>query len=230
MRIRLATLLSLAAVVAVLSVSTTTAGAVSGPKTAARGHAAHVSFPDALQILYSQNSNGSGVSIISQDFTDPGFDIYDSTGADDFVVPTGTKWLIKGVIGTGVYFNGSGPADSETVTFYKDAGGTPGAVISSQTVNGIDTAGTFKMLLPSPVKLLTSGTYWVSVSATMAFGAGGEWGWSTTNTLSNTASKWQNPQDGFVTGCTTWADMQTCIGPLGEGPDFMFVLAGQHQP
>jgi hypothetical protein len=228
MRIRLVTLLSAIAVLAVASVGTTNAGAASGPKTAARGHAAHVAVPNS--VLYSQNANDSGVGIISQDFTDAGFDIYDSQGADDFIVPTATKWLIQGVLATGVYFNGSGPADSETVTFYKDAGGKPGMVISSQTVTGIDTAGTFKMPLPTPVKLPVAGKYWMSVQATMEFATGGEWGWETTNTLSNTASMWQNPGDGFITGCTTWADMQTCIGPAGEGPDFMFVLIGKHQP
>jgi hypothetical protein len=230
MRIRLATLFSLTAVLAFAAVGATSAGAASGPKAAARGHAEHVAVPNALQILYSLNTNDSGVGIISQNFTDSGFDIYDSQGADDFIVPTGTKWLVKAVIATGIYFNGSGPADSETVTFYKDAGGTPGAVVSSQTTTGTDMGGTFKIILPTPVKLLTSGKYWMSVQATMLFAAGGEWGWESTNTLSNTASKWQNPGDGFVTGCTSYADMQTCIGPAGEGPDFMFVIAGLHQP
>jgi hypothetical protein len=208
------------------------AGAASHPKAAARGHAAHVAFPDALQILYSQNSNDSGVGIVSQNFTDPGFDIYDSQGADDFVVPAGTKWLIKGVIATGIYFNCAtcGPADSETVTIYKDAGNSPGPVVSSQTVVGTDTGGTFKMLLPQPVKLLVAAKYWISVQATLNFAAGGEWAWETTNTLNNTGARWQNPGDGFATGCTSWADMVACIGPSGEGPDFMFVLAGQHQP
>jgi hypothetical protein len=230
MRIRLA-LISLTAVLAIVAAGAS-AGAASHPKAAARGHATHVAFPDALSILYNQNSNDSGVGIVSQDFTDSGFDIYDSNGADDFVVPANTKWLVKGVIATGVYFGcvTCGPATSETVTFYKDAGNTPGAAISVQTVTGADSGGTFKMLLPTPVKLLTAGKYWISVQATLNFAAGGEWAWETTNTLSNTASKWQNPGDGFGTGCTTYMDMQTCIGPSGEGPDFMFALAGQHQP
>ena len=54
-----------------------------------------------MNVLYSQNSNDSGVGIVSQNFTDPGFDIYDSNGADDFVVPAGHKWAIQAVVVTG---------------------------------------------------------------------------------------------------------------------------------
>ena len=37
----------------------------------------------------------------------------------------------------------------------------------------------------------------------------------------------ENPGDGFATGCTSYANMQNCIGALGEGPDFMFTVMGE---
>jgi hypothetical protein len=35
---------------------------------------------------------------------------------------------------------------------------------------------------------------------------------------------WENPGDGWGTGCTTWTNMQSCWGSLNPGPDFEFVL------
>ena len=54
----------------------------------------------------------------------------------------------------------------------------------------------------------------------------GEWGWATRNTQVGTAAQWQNPGDGFGTGCTSWADEQDCLGDVG-GPDHMFTLRGK---
>ena len=81
-------------------------------------------------VLYSQNDNDAGVGIISQDFTDVDFDIYDAEATDDFTVPGGSRWILTGITATGLYFNGFGPADYEKVVIYADAGGrrsTPGS-------------------------------------------------------------------------------------------------------
>jgi hypothetical protein len=180
-----------------------------------------------LEVLYSQNDNDAGVGILSQDFTDPGFDIYDSGGADDFVVPPGETWTVQGVAVTGVYFNGPGPADSETVRFYTDAGGHPGTVITA--IGGLhapEAGGSFDIALGSSGPVLTEGTYWVGVKVTMAFTPGGEWAWETRSIQSNAAAVWRNLQDGFATGCRRFHVMQECIGPSGEGPDYMFGIEG----
>lgn len=223
MRLRILSVLSAAALVAVLGAST--AGASRGAGTVSHNRPAKVAALAPNAILWNQTGNDSGVGIISQNFTDAGFDVYDSQGADDFVVPAGKRWKISGIRFIGVYFNGPGPADNETIWIYKDAGGMPGATLGSGTVTATDVAGTFTAALPN-IKL-NAGTYWLSIQPTMAFTPGGEWGWETTNTLTGNAAVWKNPQDGFATGCTTYQNMQGCIGALGEGPDFMFAIVGQ---
>jgi hypothetical protein len=172
-------------------------------------------------VIYSQNDNDTGIAVLSQSF-EPDFAIYDSQLADDFVVPdNGHPWQIQGISVTGQYFNGSGPADSETVTFYQDAGGVPGAVVNTQTVVGADSGGSFT--IPLAKFALPQGHYWVSVVANMAFSSGGEWGWEVRSVQNGTGAVWQNPGGGFGTGCTTWTTVQTCVG---FGPDLMFSLSG----
>ena len=223
MRLRILSVLSASAMVAVLAASA--AGASGGVGAAGRGRAAKVApFAPNLTILYSQLANDSGVGIVSQKFPDAGFDVYDSQGADDFVVPAGHVWTIQGIRFKGVYFNGSGPATNETIWIYRNSAGKPGAPLGSGTVVAADAAGTFTATLPNVH--LAAGTYWLSLQANLEFACCGEWGWETTNDLHGFAAQWQNPQDGFLTGCTTWANMQGCIGAAGEGPDFMFAIAG----
>jgi len=224
LRLRLLIAVATAAVL-VGSGLTGAASAGPGPSASGRGAATHIaSSPDAT--LYSQNDNDAGVGIVSQNF-EVSLDAYDSASADDFVVPAGFQWGIQQVVVTGVYFNGPGPALNETVTFYADAGGLPGAVVKSVTAVGADTAGSF--VIPLKVKLMP-GTYWVSVVVNMDFTPNGEWGWETRTLKSNKGAAWENPGDGFLSGCTTWARMPPCIGNLGEGPDFMFALNGKAKP
>jgi hypothetical protein len=177
---------------------------------------------DVLAALYNQNNQDQGVGIVSQNFEST-YDAYDSQAADDFVVPHGQVWVIKAVIVTGVYFNGSGPAASENVTVYKDNGGTPGAVVAAVTKVGTDTGGSFA--IKTGQIALTQGHYWLSVQANMDFGVGGEWGWETRLAQRRIASQWVNPGDGFASGCTSYYTTTVCI-PSGEGPDFMFKLKG----
>ena len=232
MRVRWLSLVAASALaIATAAALAPAAGASGAVRSVHVGRAAHASSSiPTLSVLYNQNNNDSGVGIVSQDFTDAGgsFDIYDSQGADDFVVNGTIGWLVQGVAVTGVYFGGTGPADSENVTFYKDAGGLPGAVAAAATgLHGTDTAGSFRIPLGANSPKLRNGTYWVSVQIAMPFSTGqGEWGWETTSVQHGAASVWQNPGNGFGTGCTTYANMNTCIGALGEGPDFMFTIAG----
>lgn len=172
-------------------------------------------------VLYSQNDNDSGVAVVSQSF-ESDFAAFDSQLADDFVVPdTGHPWQITGIMITGQYFNGSGPAASETVTFYEDAGGVPGEIENTQTIVGADSNGSFT--IPLDKFALPQGHYWVSVVANMDFSSGGEWGWENRTVQSGSGAVWQNPGGGFGVGCTSWGSLQTC---LGFGPDLMFSLSG----
>jgi hypothetical protein len=186
----------------------------------------HAPINRANTVLYDQHGTDSGIGIVSQNF-ESSFDAYDSQAADDFTVPAGAKWKIKEVDATGVYFNGSGPATSETVTFYKDKHGRPGKTVGSFTATGADSFGSFQIDLGAgqAVRGGSGGrTYWVSVVANLDFFAGGEWGWENqTETVGNPA-QWQNPGGGFGV-CPTWGDENVCI-PDGQG-DHMFTISGK---
>jgi hypothetical protein len=176
----------------------------------------------ARRICFSNLAVQSEVGIVSQDFG-PGEHAFDSQGADDFTLSR--RCRVSGVGIDGLVYNGV--ANSFTVTFYRDRAGVPGKVVSTATSATLgpcpphvvcDTAIT----LPSPVVLRTGGN-WVSVQANLDFGEG-EFVWMTRTTQAGAPAVWQNPGDGWGTGCTTWTNMQSCWASLSPGPDFEFVL------
>lgn len=176
-----------------------------------------------LASCYAQTANDTGAGPVSQNFAKAD-NIYDSQGADDFKLKKTCK--AKTVSVNGVYFNGTGPADSVNVTFYKNKKNKPGDVIAtSKNSSYTDNSGTgdFKIKLEKTVTL-KSGTYWVSVQANMDFAAGGEWAWLTNSKVKNNGAKWQNPDDGFATGCTKYKDLLTCIPDVGGG-DLAFSIS-----
>jgi len=179
----------------------------------------------AMAVLYDQTANDSGSGIVSQNF-EATYDAYDAQAADDFVVPAGASWRIKEVDVGGAYFNGSGPAVSENVTFYKDKKGKPGAVVAEfMEVSGVDNgSGSLKIKLPKTVRL-DAGKYWVSVQANMDFSSGGEWAWENQSTVEGKAAMWQNPGDGFGSGCVKYANEDSCVN-AGLG-DHLFMLKGK---
>lgn len=169
---------------------------------------------------YSSLHNDTGDAINSQNF-ESAFAIYNDTAADNFSVKKTCN--VTGIYVPGQYYNGAGPATSETVTFYKDANGKPGAVEDSQTVTGSDSAGTFT--IPLNTVAVSPGMHWVSVVVNMDFSTGGQWGWEmTSNQKQGSNGAWENPQDGFASGCTTFMDVVGCTQPAGGGVDFMFTL------
>lgn len=175
-----------------------------------------------LKMLYNQNSNSTGVGLVSQNFSKTD-STYDATGADDFVVPAGKHWKVKEVDVSGIYFNGSGTVLGEDVTFYKDASGMPGKVIKS--VKNLQGTGcpNCSIKLGTTVRL-KPGTYWVGVQIDKNFaGGGGEWGWYVNGTVHGKPAMWQNPGGGFGV-CKTWGTIGSCLGYTG---DFMFDLQGK---
>lgn len=216
----------LLAATAVLALTAGSALAASLP-TVGVNRPAHVLPVSPGKILYTQNSNYGTDSIVSQNFSSTYSKTYDAAGADDFVVPKGKTWKVTGGDFPGVYFNGSGPATSEVITFYKDSKGKPGKMVNSQTVNCRDTTGSFSCKIKA-VKLKAKKkdtTYWVSIVANLGFSTGGEWGWTTT-TDHNNPGQWQNPGNGFATNCTTWTNTSTCIPSAGTD-DYAFDLTGK---
>jgi hypothetical protein len=186
--------------------------------------AAHRATDRSLTVLYDQTSNPSGSTYTnSQNF---GTGNSNSTAAaDDFVVPDGQTWIVKEVDVPGLYFNGSGPATSESVTFFKDKNGTVGKTVAElDNLNGADDNGSFAITLGNKGVKLRSGHYWVSVVANLSFEAGGEWRWENqaTGTTEGDPAMWQNPGG---TTCTTWTAESVCFGgPIG---DQMFTLKGK---
>jgi hypothetical protein len=184
---------------------------------------AQASGQDALPTLLYAQMDAPGVGEVSQHF-EPAFEWANADGADDFTVPAGVTWGVMAVQVTGSYDFGPGPADSETVTFYRDAAGLPGPTIVSFTVNGTDTDGSFKMRLPTHVRL-RPGTYWISVVINMSYIPNGEWFWGGQTTQHGYPGAWRSPSDGYGTGCVTWHYLEDC--GLHVGPDFAFALYGQ---
>jgi hypothetical protein len=178
---------------------------------------------DAIRTRLYAQLDAPGVGEVSQHF-EPAFEWADADGADDFTVPVGSTWNIEAVEVTGSYDFGPGPADSETVTFYRDASGLPGETIRSFTIIGTDGNGSFRMRLPNRV-LLGPGTYWVSVVINMSYIPNGEWFWGGQTIQHGYPAAWRSPSDGYGTGCVTWHYLEDC--GLHVGPDFAFALYGR---
>jgi opacity protein-like surface antigen len=187
-------------------------------------------------MLWNQNSNFGEYSY-SDNFTSGSFSSFDDSGADDFVVPAGKTWKITGVDVTGNYgsccppgvtvqVQDCGPATSEIITFYKNKGGLPGAVIgTAQTINCTDNMGNFTCSLPTSVKLRggTKGkTYWLGFVANMNFNMARQWYWTFNTTVRGNVSAWENPGGGFGF-CPTWSPNTQCFGY----DDYAFDLRGR---
>jgi hypothetical protein len=135
-------------------------------------------------------------------------------------VPQGQTWIVKEIDAPGLYFNGSVPADSENVTFFKDKKHQVGrSVAELDNLHGTDVGfGSFDITLGDKGVKLKSGHYWVSVVANFSSETGGEWGWDnqTAGTTEGDPAMWEQPGG---TTCQTWC-------AEGSG-DHMFTLKGR---
>src|SRR5215831_7996234 len=158
--------------------------------------------PKAPQaILYDQYNNAGLNATFSGTFTD--FTGFDADLADDFVVPAGQTWNVESIDADGVYFNGSGPANSFNVFIYTDSAGFPGTQVYSTLNQPVSVVGTTFTVSLSPAAVLSPGTYWIEIQANMTFAVGGQWGWTDRTVQSNNGAAWQNPGGGFGI-CITW--------------------------
>ena len=182
------------------------------------------SSPDA--VLYDQINSPASFNVTSQDF-ETANNASDSFAADDFVVPAGQTWTVNQVEVVGSYFNGAGPAASVNIAFYANTGSNlPGSPVAGCSYLGAAYSGgaNFNVTLPTAC-VLSSGTYWVSVQSRQDFAPAGQWGWNNRLAAANNGAAWQNPGNGFSTGCTTWGRKTTCL-PSQDGPDQLFRLSG----
>jgi len=180
-----------------------------------------------LTTLYDQTGHDSGIAIVSQNFEDD-FDTYDTMVADDFAVPEGTRWRIREIEVIGTYFNGIGPAQSLNISIHRNKDGLPGKLVAKYDSIAMvdDNQGSFVVRLPNWLTLKPGG-YWISVQANMDFVEGGEWGWETASIVVHDPALFQNPGDGFASGCTTWAPLKSCIDSA-QG-DMLFALRGKER-
>jgi hypothetical protein len=175
-------------------------------------------------VLYNQYNNAGSNATSSQDF-EAANDPFDDELADDFVVPGGETWTITGVDVDGVYFNGTGPAESVNVRFYQNSGTLPGTLVTERLAQSYTgSGGDFVINFGSSV-VLTSGTYWMSVQARQDFTPAGQWGWTDRTVQSNNPAAWQNPGGGFGV-CPTWQPRGTVCGIDPGVPDQVFSIRG----
>ncbi|MEI9929371.1 MAG: hypothetical protein WDM89_02060 [Rhizomicrobium sp.] len=149
----------------------------------------------------------------------------DAAAADDFFIPKKAVWVVKEIDVVGAYFNGPGPALSESVTVWRGKGNSPGSshvVAIFNNIVGADDGGSFAIPLGKGVRL-RSGHYWLSVVINMPLDPNGEWAWENQTTQENDPAMWENPGDGY-NGCAHWTEETECVGAPG---DEMFVLKGR---
>ena len=187
-------------------------------------------FPTGF-ILWDQYNNPATeppVNIGSQEF-EPAMGTFTDQAGDDFVLPTppfGINTFITRVRVMGEYSPGGGPASSFNVYIYANAAGhLPGALIAAflnRPYSG--TPPDFTIDLPNPL-LLSPGTYWLSVQARQDFKPSGQWFWHNRTVQSNAGAVWENPGDGYGTGCTNWTRKNACM-PDQVWPDQVFQVIG----
>lgn len=214
-------LLITATIVALFAATGSFAGGPSSFAPTGNRDMAVASTVHGAKTLYSQNSDDAGTAVLSQNFTSGSYVSANAQGADDFVVPQGAHWNIGEIDVTGAYFNGSGPAKSVNIFFYRNSNILPEKRIRSfKNLQCDERSGSFVCKLPDKVRL-AAGHYWLSVQANCSLAGGcGEWGWELRSIISNDQAAWQNPCEGCFL-CPHWQELDQC---LGYNNDFMFAL------
>jgi hypothetical protein len=180
--------------------------------------------------LYDQYNNPATeppINLGSQDF-EPAMAKFDDQAADDFVLTIPRTNCITGVRVMGEYSQGGGPASSFNVYFYQNgAGNLPGALMAAfMNLPYSGTPPDFVIPLPGPYSFCVNpGTYWVSVQARQDFNPSGQWFWHNRTVQSNSVAVWQNPGDGYGTGCICWNRKNLCMAEQ-IWPDQVFQILG----
>ena len=175
---------------------------------------------------YNNPATEPPLGIGSQKF-ESAMSAFDNQAADDFVI--GGGWgtpYITGVRVMGEYSAGGGPASSFNIYFYQNgAGNLPGTLIGAfMNLPYVETLPEFLICLPYPFPV-SPGTYWVSVQARQDSNPNGQWFWHNRTVQSNAGATWQNPGDGYGTGCITWNRKSACMTDQ-VWPDQVFQILG----
>lgn len=186
----------------------------------------------AAAALYTQFDNPGNNGAPDQDF-EPMFDAYDSSAADDFVVPGSavTGWTITSVQTVGTTGTPGSATVDVTIRQNSPGGGDPdlpgAAVCTYVDLVPVDTLGSFDITLPTPC-IIGPGTYWVELQTAQNFGSNGQHFWSNRSTQTGSESVWRNPGGGFTTpvDCTNFTPQTACNVGSGLNPDFLFQISG----
>jgi hypothetical protein len=129
----------------------------------------------------------------------------------------------------GEYSAGGGPALSINIYFYQNgAGNLPGTLIAAfMNLPYVGTPPDFLICLPYPFGV-GPGTYWVSVQARQDSNPNGQWFWHNRTVQSSAGAVWQNPADGYGTGCITWTRKSACMADQ-VWPDQVFQILGYRE-
>ena len=179
--------------------------------------------PVVRAVLLDQTGLTVGTGPTCQDF-ETAYDAYDNWVADDFTVPApDVAWDVNFVFIPGTNTAAIDPPTG-TVEFYTNVGGLPGVLVcASATTNTGDTSGPITMNLDTPCNL-PAGDYWMAVQASLDFGTSGQFFCGGADDPVGPAVLWQNPLDGFASGCTTWGTLATCLS--NTTASLMFLLDG----
>jgi hypothetical protein len=180
-------------------------------------------------ILFDQSGIADAIAPV-QDYQSE-FDIYDSEGADDFIIADPAGWTV-GAVNFQMSYNGSPEGDTYDVTFYEDANGSPGqkSCVYAGLSGVLDASETaLSIALPTPCEL-ASGHYWVALSANLDFPLRAYWSVGP-GTAVNNIGNWREPGDGDDTGCIDWTPMSACTTPddstIGFGErNLLFQIVG----
>ncbi|MDQ5823821.1 MAG: hypothetical protein M3441_06350 [Chloroflexota bacterium] len=152
---------------------------------------------------------------------------FSSQAADDFIVPAGKTWTLTQVEVLGFPVTGTVQPASFNVFVYNDNSTLPGSQVASYSnLSYVHNSTTGLYTIDFPSTLLNTGTYWVSVQADTA-AAENRWTWISSNLAAvHNGSAWQNPGNGFNSGCTTWGRKTSCLPSTVGLPDQQFQLLG----
>jgi hypothetical protein len=174
-------------------------------------------------LVWDQYDSAGTAATLSATFTDA--PAMNSDLADDFEVPAGYGWVVRWIDVDGAYFNGPGPANSFTVSFYADNDGFPGnqvyATLAPQWEQNGSTFRVYVCFAPFECFDLYPGRYWVEIQANMTAKCCGEWGWTDRTVTRLNPAVWRNPS-GFFGACTSWSRRAATCGLDPLAPDQVY--------
>ncbi|MDN5213376.1 T9SS type A sorting domain-containing protein [Fulvivirgaceae bacterium BMA12] len=147
--------------------------------------------------------------------------------AADFSVPANTTWAVDRVLAFGVA-NGSPLFNDAVVVIYEDDGGAPGNEVFNSgplTVSSVSFDPNLELTLTAPV-VLSSGDYWISVYANLAFNPGArQWFWSTQSEVIGNEGSIIDQSNLFGLGLSDWTPVSAAFG--GAPTDQVFQIFGK---